>query len=87
MKYIIKVVHTTEQIYQTREIIMKPIDKLGKKEFERPVVVNYDEYFYMPSNISYEKYLAFDIEELALKLNQLISSHNELIKIINKLKE
>lgn len=28
-----------------------------------------------------------DIENLVDKLNQLISSHNELIKIINKIKE
>ena len=51
---------------------MKPIDKLEQQ------------YIYDDRHTVAVAH-GWDIENMALKLNQIISSHNELIKIINKL--
>ena len=55
---------------------MKPTDKL---ELEKVVSTN--------PNITEPLGYFYSIEKMGEKFNQLISSHNELIKIINKLKE
>lgn len=51
---------------------MKPIDKLKGN-----ILVSYDNFTGLINEIHFKPYTD--------KLNQLISSHNELIKIINKL--